>query len=137
VSVIIPCFNLGQYIEDAVDSVSAQTDQTEIVIVNDGRPTTDEHAARPVLAPSTRVCPRTIGPAAARNLAIAHARGATSVPDADVTGCIPRSSKRPRRFSTRTFAGVRLTRLETFGDEQWVWRQIDATSRRFWPSALL
>ena len=37
VSVIIPCFNQGQFLREAVDSVVAQTfDDLEIIIVNDG-----------------------------------------------------------------------------------------------------
>ena len=37
VSIVIPCYNQGQFIDEAVDSVLAQTfTDFEIIIVNDG-----------------------------------------------------------------------------------------------------
>ncbi|MDP4268388.1 MAG: glycosyltransferase, partial [Bacteroidota bacterium] len=37
VSVIIPCYNQGEYLDEAVDSILNQTFQDfEIIIVNDG-----------------------------------------------------------------------------------------------------
>lgn len=42
VSIIIPCFNHGQFIHDAIDSVLCQThDNFEIIVVNDG--STEQH----------------------------------------------------------------------------------------------
>ncbi|MHC4386668.1 MAG: glycosyltransferase family 2 protein [Planctomycetota bacterium] len=37
VSVVIPCYNLGPYVEEAVDSVLRQTfEDYDIIVVNDG-----------------------------------------------------------------------------------------------------
>lgn len=87
VSVIIPCYNQGIYLEEAVDSVLSQTyEDYEIIIVNDG--STDDFTNR-LLAdyrkPRTRVLQtRNQGLARARNSGIAEARGEFILPlDAD------------------------------------------------------
>jgi glycosyltransferase involved in cell wall biosynthesis len=78
VSVIIPCYNMGQYIDEAVDSVFAQTMQDfEIVIVDDG--STDPETIQLLSnyrRPNTQVlATKNQGLAAARNTAIEHAAG--------------------------------------------------------------
>lgn len=87
VSVIIPCYNQGAYLDEAVDSVLDQTyEDFEIVIVNDG--STDPHTIE-LLAnyrrPKTGVL-HTVnqGLAAARNAGITAALGEYILPlDAD------------------------------------------------------
>jgi glycosyltransferase involved in cell wall biosynthesis len=79
VSVIIPCYNLGEYLDEAVESVLAQTYQDfEIVVVDDG---STDSTTQALLADYRR--PRTTvihaahgGVSAARNLAIASSTGA-------------------------------------------------------------
>ncbi len=78
VSVVIPCFNLGKYLGEAVDSVLGQTlKETEIIVVDPG---STEEATRAILADFRR--PRTtvvfsgrMRAGAARNLGISRARG--------------------------------------------------------------
>jgi len=78
VSVVIPCFNLGQYLEEAVDSVFAQTFQDfEIFIVDDG--STDK-ATQELLATYKRPRMRVLrtenrGLSAARNTGAANTTG--------------------------------------------------------------
>jgi len=78
VTVVIPCFNLGAYLDEAVQSVLAQTrEDAEILIVDDG---SDEPVTTHLLAsyrrPRTRVI-RTAnrGLASARNTGLEEARG--------------------------------------------------------------
>jgi len=82
-SVVIPCFNQGHYIDEAVDSVLSQTYQNiEIIIVNDG--STDPETLRILETydkPKTRVIHTTNqGLAAARNNGIREASGRYILP---------------------------------------------------------
>ena len=78
ISVIIPCYNQGQYIDEAVDSVLAQTFQDfEIIIVNDG--STDEFTIDKLydyIKPKTKVIhSKNCGLASARNNGFKIANG--------------------------------------------------------------
>jgi GT2 family glycosyltransferase len=88
VTVVIPCFEQGQWIEDAIHSVFAQTfDSWEIVVVDDG--STDPGTVRILddLGTWSRIIlvrQENRGLAAARNAGVARARGEFVVPlDAD------------------------------------------------------
>jgi len=87
VSVIIPCYNQGQYVNEAVDSVLNQSFRDfEIIIVNDG---STEHLTNQVLAEYSSDVIRVIhtrnqGLSSARNNGIRLARGEYILPlDAD------------------------------------------------------
>jgi glycosyltransferase involved in cell wall biosynthesis len=78
ISVIIPCYNQGQYVDQAVDSVLAQTFQDfEIIIVNDG--STDSFTVEKLniyCKPKTRVIhTENQGLAAARNNGFIQSKG--------------------------------------------------------------
>jgi len=126
VSVIIPCYNLGRYLDEAVGSVLAQTYQDfEIVVVDDG---STDSATRALLAdyrrPRTRVI-RTAhgGVSAARNLAIANTTG-PYLCALDADDCLE-----PTYFEKAvpvldadpsiTFVSCWL---RAFGDEEWDWK---------------
>lgn len=87
VSVIIPCYNQGQFVDEAVNSVLAQSYQDfEIIVVNDG--STDDSTTSMLagyLKPKTRVITtENKGLAGARNTGIAEAKGRYILPlDAD------------------------------------------------------
>jgi glycosyltransferase involved in cell wall biosynthesis len=87
VSVIMPCYNQGIYLDEAVDSILAQTYQGfEIIVINDG--STDAETIQ-ILKDYKKPGVAVIhtdnrGPAAARNTGIQYARGRYILPlDAD------------------------------------------------------
>jgi glycosyltransferase involved in cell wall biosynthesis len=127
VSVIMPCYNLGRYLDQAVDSVFAQTYQDfEIVIVNDG--STDDDTNR-LLAdyrrPRTRVFTTpNRGVAPARNFAIAQSDGAyLCALDPDDTLDRTYFEKAVAILDVRPNIAFVSCWLQTFGEEDWVWKQ--------------
>ncbi len=82
ISVIIPCYNYGHYLADAVESVICQTWQNfEIIIVNDGSTDNTEQIANDLIRqyPSHKIIlinqPNSGQPAISRNNGISGARG--------------------------------------------------------------
>lgn len=126
VSVVIPCYNYGLYVEEAVDSCIASTFQDiEIIVVNNG--STDAHTNN-VLArlnrPKTRVLriERNIGLPYGRNFGIRHALGTYILPlDADDKIHPTLIEKSVRRLEAKPEVGFVTSGMAYFGDEQWTW----------------
>jgi len=83
VSIVIPCYNHGGYIEEAIDSVlKSKYENYEIIVVNDM--STDNltiHVLKNLNKPNTRVLHnQNKGVANARNFGIAHADGKYILP---------------------------------------------------------
>jgi glycosyltransferase involved in cell wall biosynthesis len=127
ISVLVPCYNLGAYLDEAVESALAQEhDNLEILVVNDG--STDPETNR-LLAdyrrPKTRVFQsENRGPAGARNLALAHATGdylcALDADDRLAPGYFARAA--PMLDADPSLAFV-SSWLQMFGAEETLWKQ--------------
>ena len=124
VSVIVPCYNLGEFLDDAVDSVLSQTWQDfEILIVDDG---STEAFTSTLLANYTRPNTRVIrtphrGLAAARNAGIEQASGRYLSRWTRTMACcrLPGAALDVLKNDPQlTFCSAWL---RTFGDQQWDW----------------
>jgi glycosyltransferase involved in cell wall biosynthesis len=77
VTVVIPCYNHGKFIEAAIDSVKLQPyDNTEIIVIDDG--STDTHTLEvlsKIASKVTVVRQANQGPSIARNVAIKQSKG--------------------------------------------------------------
>ncbi len=126
VTVIIPCHNLGAYLDEAVDSVFAQTWQDfDVIIVDDG--STDEATARVLTEyrrPRTRVYrTENRGLPAARNFALRHTEApyicALDADDRLAPACLEKSVRALDDDPSIAFASHWV---KTFGDEEREWR---------------
>lgn len=125
VSVIIPCYNAGEFLEDAVQSALAQTWQNlEVVIVDDG--STDPTTLRLLEEaswPRTRILhQQNAGPASARNYAVREADGCYILPlDADDTIEPTYVEKAAAVLDVRSEVGCVYCKATKFGAEQGPW----------------
>jgi glycosyltransferase involved in cell wall biosynthesis len=75
-SVIIPCYNQGRYLAEAIDSVLAQgRDDVEIIVVNDGSPDETDRVARAYGDRIVYIAQENRGLSGARNSGIQAAHG--------------------------------------------------------------
>jgi glycosyltransferase involved in cell wall biosynthesis len=126
VSVVIPCFNYGRYLLDAIDSVLDSTFRDlEILVVDDGSTDPD---TRELLANLDRPRTRVIFQAnkrlsGARNTGFSQARGEFVLPlDADDAIHPTLIEKAYWVLKNRPEVGFVSFWLEHFGDEDWIWR---------------
>ena len=139
VSVVIPCYNLGEYLPEAVESARQQSQPPmEIIIVDDG--STDE-ATQQVLAHYAQLDPQTItvyhtpngGAPAARNYGVSRANSDYILClDADDMLLPTYLEETVARLDAQPTVGIVATYVEFFGNRTGVWRP-----REYAPHALL
>ncbi|MBR1605485.1 MAG: glycosyltransferase family 2 protein [Alphaproteobacteria bacterium] len=125
VSIIIPCYNHGKYVDEAVASCLNQTYQDiEIIIVNDGSidAMTNELLSH-YQKPKTRVITtQNQGLAMARNTGIQAAKGVYILPlDADDRIAPTYIEKAVKILDTNPKIGIVYCNAEFFGAQQGIW----------------
>jgi len=125
VSVVIPCYNLGRYLPEALASVRGQTYRdVETIVVDDGSTEPDTEAAlRAAAGTDVRVLHTdNRGLSAARNLGISHARGEyVSCLDADDRFELDWLERAVAHLDTNPNIAFVSHWLRAFGDEEWEW----------------
>lgn len=126
VSIIIPCFNQGQYLAESISSVLASDhDELEIIVVDDGSTDPVTITLLEQLAyPKTRLIRQeNRGLAGARNRGIAEAHGIYILPlDADDRIGPEYISRAVAAMEADQGLGIVYCRAEKFGAEQGPWR---------------
>ena len=125
ISVLMPCFNHGAFISEAIDSVRSQTVQDfEIIVVDDGSTDAATVDVLSRLPPPIRVLTTpNQGLPGARNHAASHASGALFCAlDADDKLATTWFEKATRVLDSQPSVAFVSHWLETFGDEHWTWK---------------
>ena len=135
VSVIIPCYNDGHYLDDSVSSAKAQTfTDIEIIIVNDG--STDEATLKKLRSfndPLITVLHKENGHlSSARNHGIRHAKGQVIVTlDADDKFENIFIEKGVNVLNTEKSIGAVTCYLKSFGLKKYKWKPLGGDLKNF------
>ena len=130
VSVVIPCYNLGKYLRDAIDSVLNQTYKNlEIIIVDDG--STDEKTVKLINEYKTKykdvifIIQKNMGLSEARNTGVRKSKG-------DYIVCLDADDKLSPTYveelmkifkkDTKKELGFVTTWLQEFGNRDGLWQ---------------
>ena len=127
VSVVIPCYNQGRFVNEAVNSVLEQSfHHFEIIIVNDGSSDSfTNNLLKNYNKPKTKVVNTSInkGVSSARNTAIAKARGKYILPlDADDKIGKTYLEKAVKILDTKPKIGIVYCKAEVFGTTNGKWK---------------
>jgi glycosyltransferase involved in cell wall biosynthesis len=134
VSVIIPCFNQGQYIDDAVESVLNQTfEDFEIILVNDG--STDAGTIQKLKNYSRPKCKvihtNNQGTSLARNTGIQASSGEYILPlDADDKISLKYLEEAVEILDKEARIGIVYCEVEFFGEKTGKWNLPDFSVER-------
>lgn len=126
VSVIIPCFNQGCYLEECVSSVTQSTYKNiEIIIVNDGSTDSTEEIALNLQRKFSFIryfAQENSGPSAARNMAIRNSKGTIILPlDSDDVIAPDYIEKAVLILTKNPEVKVVYCEAEKFGDQSGKW----------------
>lgn len=126
ISIIVPCFNQAQYLDDALQSVLEQSyTHWECIIVNDGSHDNTEEVAKKWIEKDYRfkyLYQENGGLSSARNLGITHARGEYILPlDADDKITPVYVELAVESFQDDNSLKVVYCRAEKFGGESGEW----------------
>lgn len=120
VSIIIPCFNHGEYLQDALDNLKPDNAFYEVIIVNDG--STDEQTIKVIESCKAKnyivVGQENMGLSAARNTGISVSKGDFIMPlDADNTLDLTFMEKAASILESDPTLAVVYSDMELFGSQ--------------------
>lgn len=126
VSIIVPCYNQAQYLDEALQSVLDQSyTNWECIIVNDGSPDDTAEVAKKWVAKDSRfkyIYQENTGVSGARNIGISQAAGEFILPlDADDKISADYIELAIKSFLDDASLKVVYCKAEKFGDEVGIW----------------